>query len=241
MSCSCRKGKKLSEIESKDINKLIKLLMENPKAFLLILEVVNSFRPTDRERVKAEKLFLAVKDILELSLTDYGKGEEVLKTLKELLLKDKRRGDFLEVLLSKAGPLTFKGRYKRVNQCRVFKGNRKLSEKEIDVAFSGKEVLELHECKVNMVRQWRDPLRGKNRKGKKLMFLNSLPVECKNGKEVIPFCTSLDGKMGIEYVKLLFKFYRFKRIKVAGREELFKKLFRRERWSLKTEKRPGSS
>ncbi|WP_456455510.1 hypothetical protein [Thermovibrio sp.] len=241
MSCSCRKGKSLSQIETKEIEKLIKLLKRNPKAFLLILEVINSFRPTDTERVKAERLFLAVKDILELSLIDYSEGGEVLKTLKELILKDKGRGDFLEVLLSKVGPLTFNGRYKRVNQCKVFKGNRKLSEKEIDVAFSGKEALELHECKVNMVRQWRDPLRGKNKKAKKLLFLNSLPLECKNGKEVIPFCTSLDGKMGIEYVKLVFKFYRFNRIELAGRGELFEKLFRRERWFSETGKRQGSS
>ena len=231
MSCSCRKGKALSSIETKAIEELIKFLKENPEAFLLILEVVNSFRPTDTERVKAERIFLAVKDILELGLLSYSKAEKVLKILKEFFIEgsDKQRGDFLEILVSKVGPFTFRGGFRRVNQCRVFKGKKKLSDKEIDVAFSGKEVLELHECKVNMVRQWRDPLSKKSKRGGKLYFLNSLPEECRNGKRVIPCTTGLDGELASEYVRLVFKFYGFKRIKVIGRKEIFEKLIERLR------------
>jgi len=231
VSCSCREGKRLSLIQTRAIDSLIAFLKENPEAFLLILEVVNSFRPTDTERVKAERIFLAVKDILELGLLSYSKAEKVLKILKEFFIEgsDKQRGDFLEILVSKMGPFTFKGRFKRVNQCRVYKGKEKLSDKEIDVAFSGKEVLELHECKVNMVRQWRDPLTKKGKRGGKLHFLNSLPVVCGGEKRVIPCTTGLDGELGAEYVRLVFKFYGFKRIKVIGRREIFEKLIERLR------------
>ncbi|WP_457678032.1 hypothetical protein [Thermovibrio sp.] len=227
MSCSCRKGKRLSSIETKEIEELIKFIRNNPKAFKLILEVVNSFRPTDGDRIKTERVFLAVKDILELGLLSYARAEKVLKVLKEFFLKgDKHRGDFLEILVSKLGPFTFKGRHRRVNQCKVYLGNKKLSEKEIDVAFSGKEVLELHECKVNQVRQWREPLGKRGKRGGKLYFLNSLPVECK-GKKVVPCTTGLDGELGSEYAKLVFKFYGYKRIKVLGRKELYEKLIER--------------
>jgi len=229
VSCSCRKGKRISSIETKKIEELLNCLRENPKAFLLLLEVVNSFRPTDPERIKAERIFLAVKDMLELGLLSYAKAERVLTALKSFFLKgsDKGRGDFLEILVSKVGPITFKGKYRRVNQCKVYKGRKKISDKEIDVAFSGKEVLELHECKVNMVRQWRDPLNKRGKRGGKLNFLNSLPLECKNGKKVVPCTTGLDGNLGTEYVRLVLRFYGFKRIKVIGRQELFKKFLER--------------
>lgn len=229
MSCSCRKGKKLSSIETKSIEKLINFLKENPEAFLLILEVVNSFRPTDTERVKAERIFLAVKDMLELGLLSYSRAEKVLKILKEFFISgsDKQRGDFLEILVSKIGPFTFRGKFKRVNQCRIYKGKKKLSDKEIDVAFSGKGALELHECKVNMVRQWRDPLNKRGKRGGKLHFLNLLPQECENGKKVVPCTTGLDGELAAEYIRLVFKFYGFKKIKVIGRREIFEKLIER--------------
>jgi len=231
LSCSCRKGKKLSSLESREIELLLKFLKENPEAFRLILEVVNSFRPTDSERVKTERVFLAVKDILELGLLSYSKAGKLLHILNEFFVKrsDKQRGNFLEILISKLGPFTFKGKYRRVNQCKVFKGNKKLSDKEIDVSFSGKGTLELHECKANMVRQWRDPLTKKSKKGKKLHFLNSLPKECRGEKEVIPCCSGLDGQIGTEYIRLVFRFYGYKNIVVVGREEIFKKFLERLR------------
>jgi len=229
LSCSCRNGKRLSSIQTRQIEKLIDFIKENPEAFRLVLEVVNSFRPTDNERVKAERVFLAVRDILELRLLSYGKAGKVLEILKEFFIEgsDKQRGDFLEILISKLGPFTFRGRYRRNNQCKVFKGQEKLSDKEIDVAFSGREVLELHECKVNMVRQWRDPLNRRGKRGGKLSFLNSLPGECRGEKRVVPCCSGLDGELGTEYVRLVFKFYGYRNIKVIGREEIFKKLLER--------------
>lgn len=229
MSCSCRKGKRLSSIRNREIDAFLRTLSKNPKAFSLLLEVVNSFRPTDSQRVKAERVFLAVKDMVELGLVDFSSAEKVLKVLRSFFLSgDRQRGDLLEVLVSKLGPFAFDGRYRRVNQCKVFKKSRKLSDKEIDVAFSGKEVLELHECKANMVRQWRDPLR-RGKRGGKLKFLNSLSVECKDGKKVVPCCSGLDGEFACQYVHMVFKFYNYRRIKVFGRGELlekFKKKFR---------------
>ncbi len=243
MSCNCRRGKSLKSIETREIEELVKFIRENPQAFRLILEVVNSFRPTDSERVKAERVFLAVKDILELGLLRYSKAEKVLKILKDFFVGggDKSRGDFLEILVSKLGPFTFKGRYRRVNQCKVFKGKRKLSDKEIDVAFSGKGVLELHECKVNMVRQWRDPLNKRGKRGGKLKFLNSLPSECGGEKRVIPCCSGLDGELGRDYVRLVFRFYGYRNIEVIGREEIYKKLLERLGWSSGIEGKRGSS
>ena len=229
MSCSCREGKEISKIETRIINNLLNFLKGNPEAFLLILEVVNSFRPTDSTRVRAERVFLAVKDLLELGLLGSSKVEKVLSILNEFFVGggDKQRGDFLEALISKAGPLTFKGTYRRLNQCKVYKGREKLSDKEIDVAFLSKKWGELHECKVNMVRQWRDPLSKRSRRGKKLHFLNQLPKECSNGRKVIPCCSGLDGELGVEYVRLVFRFYGFKNIKVFGRQEIFRKLIER--------------
>ncbi len=231
MSCSCRKGKKLSSLLNAEIEEFLGALSKNPKAFSLLLEVVNSFRPTDPSQVKAERVFLAVKDMVELELIDFASAEKVLKTLRKFFVSgDRQRGDLLEVLVSKLGPFTFKGRFRRVNQCRVYKKSRKLSDKEIDVAFSGKEVLELHECKANMVRQWRDPLR-RGKRGSKLKFLNSLPVECENGKKIIPCCSGLDGDFACQYVRMVLKFYNYRRIKVFGRRELLQKF--REKLSRK--------
>ncbi len=225
MSCSCRGGKSLGQLTLKEIEKLVEFLRKNPKAFEILSEVVNSFRPTDSEEIKQERAFLSIKDALELGLLNYSDAEKVLRILKEFFSKsDKIRGDFLEVLVSKTGPFFFKGRFRRNNQCRVFKGKRKLSEKEIDVSFSGREFLELHECKANMVRQWRDPLSKKNKRGGKLHFLNSLPQECKNGKKVIPCVTGLDGESGCDYVRIVLELYGFKRIRVVGRKEILKKL-----------------
>ncbi len=221
MSCSCREGKRLSNLLSREIDTFLKLLSGNPKAFSLLLEVVNSFRPTDSSKVKAERIFLAVKDMVELELIDFASAGRVLRTLKNFFLSgDRQRGDLLEVLVSKLGPFTFEGRYRRVNQCRVYRKSRKLSNKEVDVAFSGKGTLELHECKANMVRQWRDPLSKRNKRGGKLRFLNSLPLECRNGKRVIPCCSGLDGEFACLYVRKVFRFYSFRRIKVFGRREL---------------------
>jgi hypothetical protein len=225
VSCSCRNGKRISSIESKEIEEFLKFLRKNPKAFSVLAEVVNSFRPTDSQKVRSERVFLAVRDSLELGVLSYRDTEVILKILKGFFSKsDKERGDFLEVLVSKLGPFTFNGRYRRINQCRVYKGKKKLSEKEIDVAFSGKETLELHECKANMVRQWRDPLSKRSKRGSKLHFLNDLPKECENGKKVVTFVTGLDGRSGCEYVRLVLRFYGFKRVKVLGREELKAKL-----------------
>ncbi|MEO2083608.1 MAG: hypothetical protein ABGX12_06260, partial [Desulfurobacteriaceae bacterium] len=142
MNCSCRKGIELGRIKSEEIEELLKFLKKNPEAFLLILEVVNSFRPTDPPKIKLERLFLAVKDMLELGLLSYSKGSRILRILENFFLEntDKQRGNFLEILVSRLGPFTFSGRFRRVNQCKVFRGRRKLSDKEIDVAFSGKEV-----------------------------------------------------------------------------------------------------
>jgi len=229
MSCSCRKGKRLSSIRSREIDAFLGALSKNPKAFSLLLEVVNSFRPTDSERVKAERVFLAVKDMVELGLIDFSSAEKVLGALRSFFLSgDRQRGDLLEVLVSKLGPFTFEGKYRRVNQCKVFKKNKKISDKEIDVAFSGKGVLELHECKANMVRQWRDPLR-RGKRGGKLKFLNSLPVECKNGKRVVSCCSGLDGEFACQYVRMVFKFYNYRRIEVVGRRELLEKFKRKLR------------
>jgi len=220
VSCSCRKGKRLSSLLNAEIEEFLRVLSKNPKAFSLLLEVVNSFRPTDPPQVKAERVFLAVKDMIELELISFSSAEKVLKTLKTFFLSgDRQRGDLLEVLVSKLGPFTFEGKYRRVNQCKVYKKNKKLSDKEIDVAFSGKEVLELHECKANMVRQWRDPLR-RGKRGGKLKFLNSLPIECENGKKIVPCCTGLDGEFACQYIQMVFKFYNYRRIKVLGRKDL---------------------
>jgi hypothetical protein len=226
MSCSCRKGAQIEKLLSPQVEELLKLLQQNPGAFELLLEVVNSFRPTDPPAVKAERIFLAVKDMVELKLLSPAKIEKVTAALNGLLFSsnEKDRGNLLEVLVSKLGPFYAEFPYRRVNQCKVFKKSRKLSDKEIDVAFSSKRTLELHECKSNMVRQWRDPLSRKSKRGGKLHFLNQLPQLCKNGKRVVPVCSGLDGEMAVEYLKLVFKFYRFKQVKIVGREKLLEKL-----------------
>jgi hypothetical protein len=120
VSCSCRNGKRISSIESKEIEEFLKFLRKNPKAFSVLAEVVNSFRPTDSQKVRSERVFLAVRDSLELGVLSYRDTEVILKILKGFFSKsDKERGDFLEVLVSKLGPFTFNGRYRRINQCRV--------------------------------------------------------------------------------------------------------------------------
>ena len=231
MSCSCRKGKRLSSLLTEEIGEFFRALSKNPKAFSLLLEVVNSFRPTDSPQVKAERVFLSVKDMVELGLISFSSAEKVLKVLKTFFHSgDRQRGDLLEVLVSKLGPFTFKGRFRRVNQCKVYKKRRKLSDKEIDVAFSGKGILELHECKANMVRQWRDPLR-RGKRGSKLKFLNSLPLECSNGKKIVPCCSGLDGEFACQYVRMVLKFYNYRRIEVFGRRELLQRF--REKLSRK--------
>ncbi len=230
MKCSCRKGKKLSTISSPEIEKLFDILRREPALLPFILDLVNSFRPTDTAEVRAERVFLTVKEIQDLHLLPFHRLEELFTILKEFFIRksDEQRGNFLETLLSKAGPLTFKGRYRRINQCRVFSNRKPLSNKEIDVAFSGKEIIELHECKANMGRQWRDPLTKKGKRGGKLHFLNSLPEICKN-KRIVPCCTGLDGELTCKYVSEVLKSYGFGRIKVLGRKELIKRLKEKQR------------
>jgi hypothetical protein len=226
LSCKCRGEKRASSIESREIEELLSVIRKSPKTSSLILELVNSFRPTESTRVKSERLFTALKEMVELGHLSYSECEKVSRVLKRFFIdsSDKQRGDFLELLLTKAGPLTFKGRYRRFNQCNIFKGSEAVSGKEIDVAFVGKEVMELHECKVNMVRQWRGNLKRGRKRGDKLRFLEELPDICNGEREVVPCCTSLDGRLGIAYVKLLFKFYGFKRLKLFGRDDLIRKL-----------------
>ncbi len=224
MKCSCRKGKKLSTIESSEIEKLINFLKVEPALSPFILDLVNSFRPTDTKEIRAERIFLTVKEIQDIGLLPFHKLEELFKLLKGFFLKksDEQRGNFLETFLSKSGPVTLRGRYRRTNQCKVFLNGKLLSNKEIDVAFSGKAVLELHECKANMGRQWRDPLSKRGKRGGKLHFLNSLPRICK-GKRVVPCCTGLDGEITCKYVRKVLRFYGFRRIKVIGKRELIDK------------------
>ncbi|TCK04594.1 hypothetical protein [Phorcysia thermohydrogeniphila] len=229
MSCSCRKGKSIKKLESEEIKELLKFLEKEPAIFTFILDLINSFRPTDSKDIRAERVFLTVREIQELGLLDFLQAEELLRILKKFFVQssDAQRGNFLEVLVSRLGPFTFEGRVKRVNQCKVFLKSRKLSEKEIDVAFSGNGYLEVHECKSNMARQWRDPLSKRSRRGAKLYFLNNLPDVCKGDRQVIPCCSGPDGELTTKYVKKVFRFYGFKRIKVFGRKELKEKFLKK--------------
>jgi hypothetical protein len=229
MSCSCRQGKSIKNIETEEIKELLKFLREEPQVFTFILDLINSFRPTDSERIRAERIFLTVREIQELGLLDFSRAEELLRILKKFFIRssDVQRGNFLEVLVSRLGPFTFEGRARRVNQCKVFLKSRKLSEKEIDVAFSKKEYLEVHECKSNMARQWRDPLSKRSRRGAKLHFLNNLSNLCTGERKVIPCCTGPDGELTTKYVKKVLRFYGFKKIKVLGRKELKEKFLRK--------------
>jgi len=229
MSCSCRRGSSIKKLKSKEIEQLTEFLKKEPAIFPSILDLINSFRPTDSEDVRAERIFLTLREIQELGLLDFSEAEELFRILKTFFVKgsDAQRGNFLEALVSTLGPFTFEGRARRVNRCRVFSKGKKISEKEIDVAFSGKGYLEVHECKSNMARQWRDPLSKKSRRGAKLHFLNSLPQVCSNDKTVIPCCSGLDGELTTKYVKKVFKFYGFRKIKVIGRKELQEKFFQK--------------
>ncbi|ADY72729.1 hypothetical protein Dester_0070 [Desulfurobacterium thermolithotrophum DSM 11699] len=226
MSCSCRKGKSAKKLKTKEIDELLKFLKKNPELFFFIANLVNSFRPIDPERIKAERVFLTVREVHELGLLSFSQSEELFRLLKNFFVEktDKQRGNFLELLVSILGPFTFKAKNKRINQCKMFKKYKKLSDKEIDVAFSSKEYLEVHECKSNMGRQWRDPLSKKSKKGAKLFFMNELPEVCKSKRKVIVCCSGLDGELTTCYVKKVFKFYKFKNIKVIGRKELLEKI-----------------
>ncbi|SNR73462.1 hypothetical protein [Desulfurobacterium atlanticum] len=219
--CSCRKGKTLSAITCRELEELFSFLDSRPELKSYVFELINLFRPTDPQRVIAERIFHTVRECYDIGVISFSEAEELLQILKKFFLRstDTRRGDFLEILLSKRGPLKIKGRYRRINQCRLYKGRKEISPKEIDVAFSGPDGLELHECKANMVRQWRDPLYKRTKKGRKLIFLNSITEVCGSGK-VFVFCTGLDGRFATMYVKKLFKRYGYKNIDVAGREEL---------------------
>jgi len=219
--CSCRKGKNFKYLLSCEIENLISFLESHSQLKPFIYELVNLFRPTDSKRVTAERIFHTVRECYDAGIASFYEIEELFNLLKTFFLEstDTRRGDFLEVLLSKKGPLKLKGRYRRINQCRLYKGKDEISGKEIDVAFSGPDGLELHECKANMVRQWRDPLYKRTKKGRKLIFLNSIPQLCKREK-VFVFCTGLDGKFAVKYVKNLFERYGYKNIEIAGREDL---------------------
>ena len=229
MSCSCRGGRSIRKLETEEIKRLLEFLKEEPATFPFILDLMNSFRPTDSEVIRAERVFLTVREIQELGLLSFSRVEELLRILKDFFAgnSDTRRGNFLEVLVSRLGPFTFNGRARRTNQCKVFTKNRKLSEKEIDVAFSGGGYLEVHECKSNMARQWRDPLTRRSKRGAKLHFLNSLPAKCENLGKVIPCCSGPDGELTAKYVRNVFRFYRFKNLRVLGRKELQEKFFKK--------------
>ena len=185
-------------------------------------ELVNSFRPDEDEGLRRRRIFLSVKERFLVGGLSVFEVVELLSILEDFFVgrSDKVRGDFLEVLVSKTGPFFFKRKYRRLNQCRLFKGKKKVSDKEIDVAFVGKEFMELHECKVNMVRQWREPLTGKSKRGRKLMFLDSLVLECGADRKVIPCCSGFEGKFGVKYVEKLLRVYSYENIKVVGRRDI---------------------
>jgi len=186
-----------------------------------VLELINLFRPTDSERVIGERVFHTVRECYSNGIVNFFQVEKLLELLKNFFLHstDSRRGDFLEVLLSKKGALSLNGRYRRINQCKLYKRMMEISAKEIDVAFTGPLGMEVHECKANMVRQWRDPLYKRTKKGRKLIFLNSVKGQCYNGKVFI-YCTGLDGDFSVKYIRNLFEAYGYKNISVAGRKEL---------------------
>ncbi|WP_457568411.1 hypothetical protein [Desulfurobacterium sp.] len=220
--CSCRKGKSYKLLVSKEMASLVQLLKKQPALRSFIFELINTYRPTDSERVTAERVFHVVRECYDAGLMSFSMAVELLDLLRAFFLKktDVRRGNFLEVVLSKRGPIRLKCRVRRLNQCRLYRGRKMVSNKEVDVAFSGPEGLEVHECKANMIRQWRDPLYRRTRKGKKLDFLNSVPDNC--GQQTFAFCTGLDGDFAVEYIKRLFRAYGYRNISVAGRREFLK-------------------
>ncbi len=218
--CSCRKGKSLKLLISDEMKELFCFMKRYPEVKPFVFALVNTYRPTDSDRVTAERVFHAVRECYELGIFSFAAAGELLSILKSFFLRrtDSRRGNFLEAVLSRRGPVRLKGRVRRLNQCRLYRGRVKISDKEVDVAFSGPEGLEIHECKANMVRQWRDPLYKKTKKGRKLKFLNDVVEEC--GQRTFAFCTGLDGDFATEYIKELFKAYGYKNLLVAGREDL---------------------
>jgi len=225
MSCSCRRGERLKRIETAEIRELLRFLRKNPDLFIFVIDLIHSFRPTDSDRIRAERVFLTVREVQELGLLNFSRSEEFFRLLKNFFVRgtDKQRGNFLEILVSTSGPFTFEDRSRRVNQCKMFKKSEKISDKEIDVAFSSKRFLEVHECKSNMGRQWRDPLSKRSKKGSKLHFMNNLPYLCKDDRKVIPCCSGLDGDLTVRYIKKLFSFYKFRNIRIIGRRELFER------------------
>jgi len=222
LKCSCRKGKKISSLKKNEVKELVEFLRKFPKATVFILELINSFRPTESEDKRWKRVFLAVKDMVSFSKLPLIEMEKLLDLLERFFVKgsDRRRGDFLEVLVSEAGPFFFKERNRRLNQCRLFKGKRKISDKEIDVAFVSKNFMELHECKSNMIRQWRDPLTERSKRGRKLLFMNSLTVVCNEERKVFPCCTGFEGKLAVKYLTKLFESYGIDNVKVVGRKEI---------------------
>ncbi|WP_456395751.1 hypothetical protein [Desulfurobacterium sp.] len=218
--CSCREGKSLKLLISDEIEELFHFMKRYPDVKPFIFALVNTYRPTDSDRVIAERIFHTVRECYELGIFSFVAAGELLFILKSFFLRrtDSRRGNFVEVVLSRNGPIRLKGRVRRLNQCRLYRGKMKISDKEVDVAFSGPAGLEIHECKANMVRQWRDPLYKKSRKGSKLKFLNDVVGKC--GQRTFAFCTGLDGDFATGYIRELFRAYGYKNLLVAGREDL---------------------
>ena len=70
MSCCCRRGKSIKKIETEEIKQLFTFLKEEPQTFTFILDLINSFRPTDSENIRAERIFLTVREVQELGLLD---------------------------------------------------------------------------------------------------------------------------------------------------------------------------
>ncbi|WP_456426083.1 hypothetical protein [Desulfurobacterium sp.] len=220
--CSCRKGKSYRLLISKEMERLFRFMKRYPEVKSCIFVLINTYRPTDSERITAERVFHTVRECYDAGLISFSAAVELLNVLKSFFIKrtDTRRGNFLEVVLSKRGAIRLKGKVRRLNQCRLYRGRVKISDKEIDVAFSGPEGFEIHECKANMIRQWRDPLFKRTKKGRKLGFLNEVAREC--GQRTFAFCTGLDGSFATEYIKELLEAYGYKNLLVAGKEELIK-------------------
>ncbi|SMP15870.1 hypothetical protein SAMN06265339_1460 [Desulfurobacterium pacificum] len=222
MKCSCRKAEKISSLRKDEVKELVAFLKRFPEVANLVLELVNSFRPTESEDKRWKRVFLAIKDMVSFSELPLIEIERLLDLLERFFVKgsDKRRGDFLEVLVSETGPFFFNERSRRLNQCRLFKGRKKISDKEIDVAFVSRNFMELHECKSNMIRQWRDPLTARNKRGKKLIFMDSLVDVCGDERKVFPCCTGFEGKLAVRYLEKLFESYGFNNVRVVGREKI---------------------
>ena len=221
LRCSCREGKKIASLRKNEVRELVSFLKKFPEVAGFVLELVNSFRPTEDEEKRWKRVFLSVKEMVSFSSVSLIEIERLLDLLERFFVKgsDRRRGDFLEVLISETAPFFFKERHRRLNQCRVFKGYKKISDKEIDVAFVSKNFMELHECKSNMIRQWRDPLTSKNKRGKKLLFMNELVNLC-DERRVFPCCSGFEGELAVRYLKKLFDSYGINHVRPVGRKEI---------------------